>query len=96
MESTQKRGIAWVRKTGFLATVACGVTLLGTAVGGIASVDHDLEVAAVESRATHPGTGSAREDWTDGGRPIGPRRSTGRRPGDCPFRRDRRERELSF
>jgi hypothetical protein len=91
MESTQKRRITWARRTGFLATVATGVTLLGTAVGGIASVDHDLQVAAVERHATPPtgaGDGSS-EDWNDGGRPTGHRRSGAPR-GDCPFRAERK------
>jgi hypothetical protein len=89
MESTQERRITWARKTGFLATVATGVTLLGTAVGGIASVDQDLEVAAVERRAPPPAGAGSSEDWNDGGRPTGYRRS-GRPPGDCPFRAERK------
>jgi hypothetical protein len=35
-----------LRKAGFLATIAAGMTLLGAAFHGITSVDHDLKLAA--------------------------------------------------
>jgi hypothetical protein len=92
MESTQKRGITWARRSGFVATVASGVTLLGAAVAGIASVDRDLEVAAVERQGTPPAVTNDgwSDDWNDGGSPAGDRRHDGSARRDCPFR----EREL--
>jgi hypothetical protein len=94
MDSTQKRRTGWVRKAGFVATVASGVTLLGTAVGGIASVDQELRVAALKSGAIKQSEHPSGADWNDGGKPISPRRSARKRPGDCPFRREKKE--LSF
>jgi hypothetical protein len=35
-----------VRRTGFLATLAAGIALLGAAFHGMTSVDHELKVAA--------------------------------------------------
>ena len=34
------------RRTGFIATLAAGMALLGAAFHGITSVDHELELAA--------------------------------------------------
>jgi hypothetical protein len=35
-----------VRRTGFLATLAAGMALLGAAFHGMTSMDHELQVAA--------------------------------------------------
>jgi hypothetical protein len=87
MEST-KRGITWARRSGFVATVASGVTLLGAAVGGIASVDRDLEVAAVERQGTPPAVSNDgwTDDWNDGGSPADQRRHDGSRRRGCRFK----------
>lgn len=44
------RGKVLLRRAGFAATVAGGFSLLATAVGGIASVDSQLGVAAEKER----------------------------------------------
>jgi len=50
------------RRTGFLATLATGMALLGAAFHGITSVDHELKVAATTPTPA-PSLESVREDW---------------------------------
>jgi len=47
------------RRTGFLATLAAGIALLGVSFHGITSVDHELKVAAANPA---PSLETVRED----------------------------------
>jgi hypothetical protein len=42
------------RRTGFLATIAAGMALLGAAFHGITSVDHELKLAAASPPTSAP------------------------------------------
>ena len=50
------------RRTGFLATLAAGMALLGASFHGITSIDHELQVAAT-TPAPAPSLETVREDW---------------------------------
>jgi hypothetical protein len=43
-----------LRRTGFVATLAAGVGLLGASLHGITNVDHELQVAAATPATVSP------------------------------------------
>ena len=84
MESDKPRRLRWMRKSGFLATIATGVALLGAAVTGMTSLDQRLARSA-EAGVTPPSDGQTYRNLS-GPRSPHLRAPLERRGRDCPWK----------
>ena len=84
MDQDKPRRLRWMRKSGFLATIATGVALLGASVTGMTSLDQRLARSA-EAGVTPPAGDEAFRNLS-GPRAPHLRAPLDRRGHDCPWK----------